>query len=132
MQKKRGGLLASSRRTLSRCTLLPTRMKKDHLRDVWKEKVEKPAKAAGIKAPRLEQIDSPYRQVYEPILNFADKVENENPDRIIAIVVPEMVEPHWYEYWLHNLRGAGLRARLYLKSDERIVVVSTPWRLRDM
>jgi amino acid transporter len=100
------------------------------LRETWAEKVERPARAAKSTVPRLEIIQSPYRQIYEPILKFVRKTEKENPDRIIAVVIPELVEPHWYEYLLHNLHGAGLRALLFLEGDQRTVVITTPWFLR--
>jgi len=101
------------------------------LREKWAEKVEKPARAAKSAVPRLEIIHSPYRQIYEPILKFVRKREKENPDRLIAVVIPELVEPHWYEYLLHNIHGAGLRALLFLQGDRRTIVITTPWYLRE-
>jgi hypothetical protein len=101
------------------------------LRQTWAEEVEKPARAARSAVPRLEIIHSPYRQIYEPILKFVRKTEKENPGRIIAVIIPELVEPHWYEYLLHNLHGAGLRALLFLEGDQRTVVITTPWYLRE-
>jgi len=59
------------------------------------------------------------------------KKEEENKDRIIAVVIPELVKPHWYEQLLHNIHGAGLRALLFLQGDRRTVVITTPWYLRD-
>ena len=101
------------------------------LREKWAEKVEKPARAAKSAVPRLEIIHSPYRQIYEPILKFVRKREKENPDRRIAVAIPELVEPHWYEYLLHNIHGAGLRALLFLQGDRRTIVITTPWYLRE-
>ena len=101
------------------------------LREKWAEKVEKPARAAKSAVPRLEIIHSPYRQIYEPILKFVRKREKENSDRLIAVVIPELVEPHWYEYLLHNIHGAGLRALLFLQGDRRTIVITTPWYLRE-
>jgi len=101
------------------------------LREAWAEKVERPARAAKSVVPRLEIIHSPYRQIYEPILKFVRKREKENPDRLIAVVIPELVEPHWYEYLLHNIHGAGLRALLFLQGDRRTIVITTPWYLRE-
>jgi hypothetical protein len=101
------------------------------LRETWIEKVEKPARAAKYVVPQLEIIKSPYRQVYEPILKFVRKKEQENKDRLIAVVIPELVEAHWYEHLLHNLHGLGLRAMLFLQGEQRTVVVATPWYLRE-
>jgi hypothetical protein len=101
------------------------------LRELWKEKVEKPARAAKSSVPRLEIVDSPYRQIYQPILDFVKKVRKEHPDRLVAVIIPELVEPHWYEYLLHDQHGAGLKALLYLQGDQRIVVINVPWYLND-
>jgi hypothetical protein len=101
------------------------------LKELWAEKVEKPAKAANFAIPRLEIISSPYRKISEPILDVVNKTRESNPDRLIAVVLPELVEPHWYEYVLHNLQAARLRASIFLLRDRRTVVISTPWYLRE-
>lgn len=101
------------------------------LRELWAENVEKPAKAAKSAVPRLEIIYSPYRQLYQPILDFVNKAKKKNPNRTLAVVIPELVEPHWYEYLLHIQHGAGLKALLYLKGEQGIIVINTPWYLHE-
>jgi len=86
-------------------------------------------KAAKSAVPRLEIIYSPYRQIYQPILDFVNKAKEKNPNRTLAVVIPELVEPHWYEYLLHIQHGAGLKALLYLKGATGIIVINTPWYL---
>ena len=103
----------------------------DRLREAWIEKVEKPARAAKSAVPQLAIIRSPYRQIYEPILRFVRKMETEKKDRVVAVVIPELVEPHWYEKLLHNIRSVVLRALLFFKGDHRTVVIMTPWYLRE-
>lgn len=98
------------------------------LMNVWAKKVKKPAKAKGV-TPQLKIINSPYRRIYSPILNFVKKMRREEPNRLIAVVIPELVEPHWYEYLLHNIHAAGLRALLFLEHDPQLIVISTPWYL---
>ncbi|MBV9007960.1 MAG: APC family permease [Verrucomicrobia bacterium] len=102
------------------------------LRKRWCEMVEEPARAAKYEPPRLEIIQSPYRQLFQPILDFVDKIKQEKPGRLIAVVVPEVVQPRWWEYLLHNHRAMGLKAALFLKGDERTVVINTPWYMRDV
>jgi hypothetical protein len=101
------------------------------LRALWTAQVEQPAQAAQVAVPRLEIIYSPYRQLYEPIVEFVKKTTHRRPDRLIAVIIPELVEPHWYEYVLHNQHGAGLKARLYREGDPHIVVINTPWYVRE-
>jgi hypothetical protein len=103
----------------------------ESLRKAWADQVEQPARGAKTAVPRLEIVKSPYRQIYQPILKFVQKKEQENKDRLVAVVIPELVEPHWYEQLLHNIHGAGLRALLFLQGDRRTVVITTPWYLRE-
>lgn len=103
----------------------------EKLKRLWSKKVGQPAKAAHSAIPQLEIIQSPYRRIYQPILDFVEKKRHEHPGRLIAVVIPELVEPHWYEYLLHNIHAAGLRALLFLKRDQRTVVITTPWYLHE-
>ena len=100
----------------------------EKLRKNWTDNVEKVA-AGKCAMPRLEIIQSPYRKTYEPILKLVRKLQKENKDRLIAVVIPELVEPHWYEYLLHNLYGAILRGLLLLDGNRRTVVIMAPWQL---
>lgn len=79
----------------------------------------------------MEIIKSPYRRIYKPVLNYIKKVKKQRTDRIIALIIPELVEPKWYEYLLHNIHAPGLRALLFLERDERTVVITIPWYLRE-
>ena len=101
------------------------------LQKLWADKVEKPAKDANSSIPRLEIIPSPYRLLHQPILDFVNKAKKEKPDRLIAVIIPEIVQPHWYQYLLHDLDAARLRTLLFLERDQRTVVISTPWYLRE-
>jgi amino acid transporter len=101
------------------------------LRKRWCEVVEEPAREAGYEPPRLEIIHSPYRQLFQPLLDFVERVKQEKPDRLVAVIVPEVVQPRWWEYLLHNHRAMGLKAALFLKGDQRTIVINTPWYIRD-
>jgi hypothetical protein len=46
-------------------------------------------------------------------------------------VIPELVEGHWYEYFLHNQRGRLLEWMLLVRGNERIFTVSAPYYLGD-
>jgi hypothetical protein len=105
--------------------------KTNSLRQLWTKNVEQPAKRAKAAVPRLELLTSPYRQIYDPILDFVRKTRREKTDRLVAVIIPELVEPHWYEYLLHNHHGAVLRSRLFRERDQRTIVITTPWYLRD-
>jgi amino acid transporter len=81
----------------------------EDLRKNWGDLVERPAREAGLKPPKLVTIESPYRFVLTPILNYILQVERENPDRHVAVLIPELVERRWYQYFLHNQRAMWLK-----------------------
>jgi len=100
------------------------------LRENWNADVEVPVTQAGRAAPQLVILPSPYRLVLRPILEYVLKVEQEQPHRQIAIIVPELVEKHWYHYPLHNQRAELLKALLLLHGSKRIVLINVPWYLK--
>ena len=86
--------------------------------------------AAGTRVSKLVTLSSPFRLVIHPIVDYVLKVEKENPERTVAVVIASMVERHWYHYFLHNQRGQMLTALLLLGGDERINIINVPWYLK--
>lgn len=74
-------------------------------------------------------ITSPYRHVFNPLLDYILQTKRKHPDRQIAVLVPELAAHHWYEHLLHNKRAAMLKALLLVRGDEDIVVINVPWYL---
>ncbi len=99
-------------------------------RRAWTEQVERPLRATGIPVPKLVVLRSPYRFVIHPILDYVLMMEREHKDRMVAVVIPQLVERRWYHYFLHNQRGSLLTALLLVKGDRRIAIVNVPWYLR--
>jgi amino acid transporter len=91
----------------------------------WEEKAP-----AGARIPKMVTLPSPYRLVIHPLVDYVLKVEKENANRTIAVVIASMVERHWYHYFLHNQRGQVLTALLLLGGDKRINIVNVPWYLK--
>jgi amino acid transporter len=102
----------------------------DTLRQQWHTNVEVPVTQAGRTPPELVILPSPYRLVLRPILEYVLKAEQEHPQRQIAIIVPELVEQHWYHYPLHNQRAELLKALLLLHGSKRIVLINVPWYIQ--
>jgi hypothetical protein len=102
----------------------------DQLRSQWAEMVEKPAADAGLPAPQLVVLDSPYRFIVKPIVDYAIEQQTTQPDRIITVLLPELVESHWYHYLLHNNRPEAIRALLLFNGNQRITVATIPYHLR--
>jgi hypothetical protein len=103
---------------------------KNELLSVWNDYVERPAARAGLKPPELVILRSPYRLVITPIFKYILELERRHPDRLISVLVPEIVERKWYYYLLHNQRATALKVVLYAKGNGRIIIISVPWYLR--
>jgi amino acid transporter len=99
----------------------------EQLKKEWQEYVEKPVQEIGLAAPRLVILENPYRYVSSPIVDYVLALEKKDPERQLAVLIPELVERHWYYDFLHNQRGAVMKTLLYLKGNQRIAVVNVPW-----
>jgi hypothetical protein len=95
----------------------------------WHKFVSEPAKKAGHKPPEFVVLDSPFRLVVRPLLDYVTAYQEKNPDRRVAVLLPELVETHWIYYFLHNQRAAALKALLYVRGNHRIAVINVPWYL---
>src|SRR5437762_1940573 len=60
----------------------------EQLRRRWRGDVENPARAAGLRPPRLVQIPSPYRSIVAPLLKFVLELREKSPSRALTVVIP--------------------------------------------
>jgi len=97
------------------------------LHEDWERYVVTPFRQTGKEPPKLQILPSPYRFIIIPIIQFVLDLAEKNPDRRIIVVIPELVEDRWYEYFLHNQRGRLLEWMLLARGNERIFTVSAPW-----
>src|SRR5579863_7449308 len=107
-----------------------TEEESDSLRDNWDKLVGDPCAETGATRPNLVTLESPYRLVIKPILDYVMNTEADNPGRQIAVIVPELVERHWYHYPLHNQRAELLKALLLVKGSRNIVLINVPWYIK--
>ena len=98
-----------------------------NFRKQWAINIEAPARAAGVPLPRLEMIQSPYREFVEPVMKQVDQIKAKYPHRLVAVIVGEIVEPHWWQMFLHSRRSPQLRAALQNRGDAHVVVIELPW-----
>lgn len=75
----------------------------------------------------LRVLDSPYREVTRPVLDYVRRLRRESPRDLVTIYVPEYVVSHWWEQFLHNQSALRLKARLLFLPG--VMVVSVPWQL---
>jgi len=103
----------------------------ERLRRNWAHEVERPARAAGMNPPRLMQIPSPYRSIVAPLLKFVLQIRGRSPDRAIMIVIPALVEAHWWDHLMHTHRVQQLRKALMRHGGPRLAVLLVPWTLEE-
>jgi hypothetical protein len=97
----------------------------------WDCSVRASIESAGLPEPELVVLESPYRKVISPILDYIWDLECENPGDTVAVLIPQLIETHWYYSFLHNQRATILRNTLLLKGQNRIVVVNVPWKIEE-
>ena len=78
----------------------------------------------------LEVLESPYRSFVEPILQYVQHLDAQQPDRLITIALPEVIPQRWWQTLLHNRWSLQLRAALI--NRPRVTVLTTvAWPLAD-
>jgi hypothetical protein len=112
-----------------RCLHVQTGEDPDEICQDWEKDVAAPLRAAGKCVPKLEILQSPFRYVLAPVVDYVLAAERETSFKKICVLVPELVVRHWWENLLHNRRADMLKVILLLRGNRRIVVINIPWYL---
>lgn len=75
----------------------------------------------------LTVIDSPYRDLTQPLLDYVRGIRRRSPRDVVTVFVPEYVVGHWWEALLHNQSALRLKTRLLFQPG--VMVTSVPWQL---
>jgi len=75
----------------------------------------------------LKVVDSPYRDIAQPILDHVTRIRRSSPRDLIAVFLPEYVVGHWWEELLHNQSARRLKYRLRLLPN--VMTISVPYQL---
>jgi amino acid transporter len=76
----------------------------------------------------LKLLDSPYREVVKPIVEYVRSIRRESPRSVIAVYIPEYVVGRWWEHLLHNQTALRLKGRLLFTPG--VMVTSVPYQLQ--
>jgi hypothetical protein len=76
---------------------------------------------------QLVVLDSPFRSVMEPLLEYIEQVEGERPDDYVTVILPEFVPARWWQHLLHNQRALLIKGALLFRPNT--VVTSVPFHL---
>src|SRR3954447_24842751 len=75
----------------------------------------------------LTVVDSPYREITRPVLDFVRDIRRSSPRELVVVFVPQYVVGHWWENLLHNQSALRLRTRLQFQPG--VMITSVPWQL---
>ena len=76
----------------------------------------------------LVVLESPYRSLMEPLLEYIDQVDAAQPDDFVTIVLPEFVPARWWHHVFHNQRALLIKGALLFRPN--VVVTSVPFHLK--
>ncbi|MEV6631231.1 APC family permease [Actinoplanes sp. NPDC051470] len=76
----------------------------------------------------LAVVDSPYREITRPIIDFVKSVRRGSPRDVVTVFVPEYVVGRWWENLLHNQSALRIKGRLLFEPG--VMVTSVPWQLQ--
>ncbi|AYJ49568.1 APC family permease [Rhodococcus sp. P1Y] len=83
--------------------------------------------ASDVAVP-LKVVESPYREITKPVLDYVKRVRRDSPRDVVTVFIPEYVVGHWWEQILHNQSALRLKSRLLFQPG--VMVTSVPWQLR--
>lgn len=75
-------------------------------------------------------LESPYRSLVDPILSYIDRLQDQEPNCQITVVVPEFVPTGWWAKLLHG--QAGVVLLLNLRFRPGVVVTNIPYHIKAM
>ena len=72
-------------------------------------------------------LPSPYRSLVEPVMDYIDRLQKQEPDCLVTIVIPEFVPTGWWPKLLHGQAGFMLALRLH--AQRGIIVINVPYHI---
>jgi amino acid transporter len=72
-------------------------------------------------------LPSPYRSLVDPLMEYLDRLQAQEPTCLITLVIPEFVPQGWWPKLLHGQAGFMLALRLHERRG--IAVVNVPYHI---
>src|SRR5208283_3848645 len=73
-------------------------------------------------------LESPYRSVVEPLIDYIDEVRDMYKEGVITVVLPEFVPSKWWHHLLHNQTALFIKGVILFKKG--VVSTSVPFHLK--
>jgi amino acid transporter len=78
----------------------------------------------------LRTIFSPFRDLTGPVMRLIDELDDERPDDVVTVVIPEFVVEHWWDQALHN--QSALMIKTKLRQRPNTAILSVPIQVGDL
>jgi amino acid transporter len=75
----------------------------------------------------LVVLDSPYRSVLGPVLQYIDQMEKQRDGDYMTIILPEFIPARWWQHLLHNQTALLIKGALLFRKGK--VAISIPYHL---
>ena len=76
----------------------------------------------------LVVLESPYRSLMEPFLEYIEQIDARSPDDFVTVVLPEFIPAKWWHHLFHNQRALLIKGALLFRPN--VVVTSVPFHLK--
>lgn len=76
----------------------------------------------------LVVLESPYRSIVQPLLQYIEQVQEEHPQKIVTVILPEFIPAKWWQHFLHNQTALQIKGALLF--EKGVVVISVPHYLK--
>ncbi len=75
----------------------------------------------------LVVLRSPYRSVVGALLDYLDQLQQQVPDLVVTIILPEFVPARWWQHLLHNQTALLIKGALLFRRG--VIVTDVPYHL---
>jgi hypothetical protein len=72
-------------------------------------------------------LESPYRSLLEPLLDYIQELQQNDPNGYVTVILPEFVPQRLWQHLLHNQHALLIKGALLFKPN--IVVTSVPFHI---
>jgi amino acid transporter len=72
---------------------------------------------------KLVVLESPYRRVKAPLMQYLDRLEAKDKDLKVTVVIPEFVPVRWWHYLLHNQTALSLKTAIHFRKRTSYISV---------
>lgn len=74
-------------------------------------------------------LESPYRSIVEPVVEYIDEAIGEDEGQMLTVIVPEAIAKHWWQRILHN--NSALPLKIALAARKNVVITNVRYFLEE-